>query len=175
MQFMNQRNERDEKIKLINDLLENDKNGINIDNLYFYEKEGEKILFQEKIKKKEKPTSEEVNNIFEILINCTSYIHKDFFKENYDIFKKPLFDMMDSLSSKEVRNYQKEVTELASNFFIKIKYLLSSNNNIPQMNMDEINLTLSLKMIKSQIFDKKIQGLKTIGKFIKNCSNEEDI
>ena len=200
MLFMNQKNEGEEKIKLINELLENDQNAINIDEFYLYEKGGNKnyilgkneekfsyyfalILkrmaddgyFEEMINiLKEKPTLEEVYNIFEILMNCTSYLHKEFLKENYEIFKKAFFDMMDSLSAKEMRNYQKEITELASNFFIKINYKLSSNHSIPQTNMDEINLVLSFKMIKSSIFDKKIQGLKTIGEFIKNYSNEED-
>ena len=71
--------------------------------------------------------------------------------------------MMDNLSSKEIRNLQKEVTELASNFFIKINYTLSQNKQLKTEDMDEINLTLALKMIKLSILDKKIQGLNTIG------------
>ena len=200
MIIIDQNNEGEERIKLINDLLENDQSTKNIDELYLYEKDGKKNFILGKDKEnfcyyfalilkrmaddgyfeeminilKEKPTLEEVKNIFEILMNCTSYIHKDFFEENYDIFQKSFFDMMESLSSKEMRNYQKEITELTSNFFIKIKYILSSNNSITQTNLDEMNLALSLKMIKSSIFDQKIQGLKTIGEFIKKCSNEED-
>jgi hypothetical protein len=82
--------------------------------------------------------------------------------------------MMDSLSSKDMRSsFQKEVVDLANNFFIKINYIISKNKNIQNLDMNDINLTLALKMLKSSIFDKKIQGLKSIGELINNISGEE--
>ena len=189
----------EERIKMMTKLLENDKIEKNIDDLYYYEKDNQinyiigkdtenfsyyfakflKILgdngyFEEMINiLKDHPIAEEINNIFFILMNCTSYIHKEFFRQNYQIFKNAFFDMMDTLSSKEMKTLQKEVTELAKSFFIKINYTLSENKALKSEDMNEINIILSLKMIKSSIFDKKIQGLKDIGDYIKTISDEE--
>ena len=199
MTIMNQKTEGEEKMKMYNEILKNDQNETNIDNLYLYEKDGKKNIIIGKnndnfyyyfallLKKmadngyfeemmnilKDKPTVEEVYNIFFILMYCTSYIHKDYFQENYNIFKKAFFNMMDNLSSKEVRNLHKEVIDIINSFFIKINYVISPNKNIQKTNIDEMNLELSIKMIKSSIFDKKIQGLKGIGEFINKCPNEE--
>ena len=199
MSLMNQKTEGEDKMKLINELLEKDNNEAYIDEFYLYEKDGKKnnIIGKDKenfsyyfailLKKidddgffeeminilKESPTVEEVYNIFYILMNSTSFIHRDYFKNNYNVFKNAFFNMMDNLSSKELRNLQKELSELGSNFFLKINYVMSPNKINPATN--EINLILSLKNIKSSVFDKKIQGLKSFGEYISNCSNEEDI
>ena len=107
-------------------------------------------------------------------MNFTSYIHRDFYKENCDIFKNAFYDMMENLSSKEIRFSQKEVIDLSTNFLVKINYLLFPNKNNSKNYIDEINLTLALKMIKSSVFDKKIQGLKSISEQIKNSSDENE-
>ena len=190
----------EEKLKIMTEFLENDKNEKEIDELYLYEKDGQKNYiigkgkdnfsyyfakllkimadngnFEEMINiLKDKPTPDEIYNIFFILMHCISFIHKGYFNENYNIFKNAYFDMMDSLSSKDMRSsFQKEVVDLANNFFIKINYLISKNKNIQNLDMNDINLTLALKMLKSSIFDKKIQGLKSIGELINNISGEE--
>jgi hypothetical protein len=188
----------DERIKIIMDSIENDKCNKNDDDLFYYEKDGKKnkiigkdnenfsYYFAKLLKTmddngyfdkmidilKDKPTVEDLYNIFSILMNCTSYIHKDFYKENYDIFKDAYFKVMDNLSTKEMRNVQKEVKEMTGNFFMKINYLISPKED-SSLFMDEINLISSLKMIKSSIFDKKIQGLKAIGEYINSISDEE--
>ena len=197
MLIMNQKTEGEEKLKLMNEILENDKNDENgIEDLYLFEKDGQKnyiigkykdsfsyyfaILlkrmaddgyFEEMIKiLKEKPNAEELYNIFFILMNCTSYMHKDFYKLNYDIFKNAFYNIMDNLSSKDMGSLQKELVELSNNFFIKINHLLNSSKN---EDTNEININLAFKMIKSSIFNKKMQGLKNICEFIKNISEEE--
>ena len=193
------RSDGDERVKIMTEFLENDKNEKKIEDMYFYEKEGQKnyiigkeddnfcYYFAQLLKKladdgefenminilKDKPTIDELYTIFFILMNSSSYIHNEFFKENFDIFKNSYYEMMINLSSKEMRTSQKEMEDLAGNFFVKISYLISPNKNSQKVYMDEIRLTLSLNMIKSSIFDKKIQGVKTIGEYIKNISDEE--
>ena len=188
----------EDRIRMMTELLENDKVIKKIDDEYFYEKENKinyivgkdsddfsyyfsKLLkliadngyFEEMLKiLKEKPSAEEIYNIFYILMNCTSYLHKEYFKRNYELFKEAYFDMMDNLSTKEIKNMQKEITELCNKFFIKINYTLSDNKTMKKEVMDDINLTLNLKMIKSSKFDKVIQGLKFIGDYIKTISDD---
>ena len=194
----NQKNSGEEKLKLMTELLENDRNEKNIEDYYLYEKDGKinyiigkdtdnfSYYFAKLLKKmadngffeemldilKDKPTAEELYNIFYILMNCSSFIHKEYFKRNYMIFKNAFLDMIENLSSKEMRSFQKEVTDLASNFFITINYTISQNKNSKNEDMDEIYLTLAFRMIKSSIFDKKIQGLKTLGEYINNSTDE---
>ena len=194
-----QNSNSDERLKIMTEYLENDKSSKSIDELYFYEKDGHKNYiigkdnekfsyyfakllkimadngnFEEMIKiLKEKPTVEEIYNIFYILMNCIPFIHIDFYKENYNIFKNAFFYMMDNLSSKEMRSLQKEVKELANNFLMKINYELSPNKKMSKEFLDDIYLTLSFKMIKSSIFDKKIQGLKTLGEYIKTSRDKD--
>ena len=189
-----------EKLKLLTEILENDRNTENTEEFYFYEKDGKKnyiigkeikgfsyyyaILlkkmaddgyFEESIKiLKDKPTSDEIYNIFFILMNSTSYIHRDFFKENCEIFKNAFYYMMENLSSKEIRFLQKEVIDFSSNFLVKVNYIISPNKNSSKNYMDEFNLTLALKMIKSSVFDKKIQGLKSISEQINNSHDENE-
>ena len=197
LSIMNQKTEGEEKIKIMTDLLKNDKDDENnIEDLYLFEKDGKKnyiigkdpdnfyYYFAILLKRmaddgyfekminilKEKPNQEELYNIFYILMNCTFYIHKDFYKINYEIFKNAFYNMMENLSSKDMRSFHKDVIELANNFFIKINHLIYHNK---MWDMNEINLTLAIKMIKSPIFDKKMQGLKSLGELLKNASEEE--
>ena len=196
----NNKSEGTEKLKLLTEILENDKNTESTEESYFYEKDGIKnyiigkdikdfsyyyaILlkkmaddgdFEEMINiLKDKPTVEEIYNIFFILMNSTSYIHSDFYKENCDIFKNAFYDIMENLSSKEIRFSQKEVIDFSTNFLVKVNYILSQNKNSSKSYIDEINLTLALKMIKSSVFDKKIQGLKSISEQIKNSSDANE-
>ena len=196
----NNKSEGTEKLKLLTEILENDKNMESTEEFYFYEKDGNKnyiigkdvkdfsyyyaILlkkmadeghFEEMINiLKDKPSVDEIYNIFFILMNSTSYIHSDFYKENCDIFKNAFYYIMENLSSKEIRFSQKEVIDFSTNFLVKVNYILSSNKNSSKNYLDEINLTLALKMIKSSVFDKKIQGLKSISEQIKNSSDENE-
>ena len=62
--------------------------------------------------------------------------------------------MIDNLPTKEIRNIQKEITELSNNFFIKISYILSENKTMKTEVMNDSNITLNLKMINSSILDK---------------------
>ena len=195
----NHNSECEDKLTMMTKLLKEESNESNNDDFYFFEKDNKinyiigkndenfsfyfaKLLklmadngcFEEMMKiLNDKPTSDEIYNIFFILINCTSYIHKEFYRKNMKFFKEAFFNMMDNLSSKEIRSFQKEVIELANNFFYKINYLLSENKKMKKEDLEDINLNISLKMIKSSIFDKKIQGIKKICDFIKTISDEE--
>ena len=190
----------EDRIRMMTELLKNDEaEKIIIEDLYFYEKDNQinyiigkdpenfsyyyaKLLkliadkgyFEEMINiLKDKPSVDEVSNIFYILMNSASYVHKEYFKRNYELFKEAYINMMDNLTSKEIKTIQKEIIELSTGFFLKINYTISNNKTMKTEIMNDINLVLNLKMIKSSKFDKVIQGLKFIGDYIKTLSDDD--
>ena len=191
-------NGAEEKIKNMTEMLIYEQEDSDEDDKYFYEKNGEKnyILaknneeysyyfakllkmmeglghFEEIIKfLKEKPNAVEIYNIFYILKKCIPFMHKDFFKENEELFKTAFLDTIESLSSKDIKTIQKEFIDFSVDFLTKINFIISGEKNL-QKNKD-IKFELSIRLIKSSIFDKKIQGLKMLSEFIKINSDEED-
>jgi len=66
-------------------------------------------------------------------------------------------DTIGSLTSKEVKILQKEFIDYSLGFLSRVDYLLSGDKNSKK---NDVRLELSIKLIMSSIFDKKIQGLK---------------
>ena len=129
------------------------------------EQEGD---FEEFIKILEnKPNSDEIINIFNILLSSMDYIHIDYFEENKKIFKDSFMNYINNLDDQYLRNIPTNIIEIGTNF-LKIIF----NNNIEE----EINLNISLKMITSTLFDKRSQGIKTLNEYIrKNESNKDEL
>ena len=114
-----------------------------------------------------KPNIEEITNIFNILLSSMDYIHEDYFEENKKIFKDSFMNYINNLDDKNLRNIPTNIIEIGTNF-LKIIF----KNNIEE----EINLNISLKMIKSSIFDKRKQGIKTLNDYIsKNEGNQDEL
>ena len=66
---------------------------------------------------------------------------------------------------------QKEFIDYPLGFLSRVDYLLSGEKN-PKKN--DVRFELSIKLIKSSIFDKKIQGLKMLSEFIKTKLETEE-
>ena len=120
----------------------------------------------------DKPNSIELYNIFFILIKSDPFLHKDYFKENSEIFKTAFFDTVESLTSKDIKIVQKEFIDYSINFLSRVNYIISGEKNSKKNK--EIKVELSIKLIKSSIFDKKIQGLKMLTEYIKINSEPEE-
>ena len=195
-----QDNSAEEKIKNLTEMLCYEKDGSDEDEKYFYEKDGKKnyILaknndeynyYYAKLLKmmeeagyyeemitflKDKPNMIELYNIFYILIKSDPFLHKDYFKENNDVFKSAFFDAVESLTSKDIKIVQKEYIDYSISFLSRVNYIISGEKNSKKNK--EIKVELSIKLIKSSIFDKKIQGLKMLTEYIKiNLEPEEKI
>ena len=197
LSFQAQNNQSEERIKSMTDLLCYEKDDSNEDELFYYEKDGKKnyilgknndefkyyyVLLLKKMEEegmfdeiisflKDKPNMVELYNIFFIIEKSDRFLHIDFFKENKELFKKAFLDTIGSLTSKEVKILQKEFIDYSLGFLSRVDYLLSGEKNSKK---NDVRLELSIKLIMSSIFDKKIQGLKMLSEYIKsNLETEE--
>ena len=196
-------NDEKTEIKLMNEKLTNDTD-VEIDNYYYYEVNGKKnyILAKNKncyyyfvrflkmieIEKgfdkfieilKNEPNTEEIYNIFYMLTYSFPYLHKEFFRENSEIIKTSLINYINGLKEKEMINLPKDLINIVSDLLYKInedsedKEKDESEKNKMSL-YDEITLTLSIKTIKTNIFDRRLQGIKALNEYIeKNEKNKE--
>ena len=189
-------NETNNEMKIMNEKLENI-TYISVDQFYNYELNGKKnciigknkdflIYFAIFLKKvdnegsytkfieilKDKPNTEEIYNIFYILLQSFPYLHIDYFKENSSIMKDALVNYINNLDNKEMRNLPKNLIEIVSDLFKKIQ-TFSADKDFSDI-YDEMTLALSIKTIKTSIFDRRLQGIKALNEYIeKNKDNEQ--
>ena len=196
-------------IKVMNDKLEEETEGLinNIDDFYYYEKDGKKnyVLGKPKdfryyyasfLKKLEEngffpkfieilensPNYEEIYTIFFMFTYMLNYVHKNYFEENFSKIKDSLMEFINNLNEKAMRNLPKDLIEIVSNFlkevnnsFVNKSSFLESQKQNPFSDLYcEISLSLAMKAIKTSIFDKRLQGIKTLNDYInKNKDNKE--
>ena len=129
---------------------------------------------------KNQPNTEEIYNIFYILFYCFPYLHPKYFEENSNIIRDSLKNYINNLKEKDMRMMPKDLIEIISKLLYKINENRENKSdkfeeNKTSLNLyDEITLTLSMKTIKTSIFDKRLQGIKSLNEFIeKNQKNEE--
>ena len=192
------KNNAEERIKNMTKMLCYEKDDSDEDEIYFYEKDGKKnyilgkkvddfaYYFGKLLKMmekegyfdefisflKDKPNMIELYNIFYIIIKCEAYLHIDFFKENNELFRTAFLDTVETLSSKDIKYVQKDYIESSIDFLTKVDYIISGKKNFTK---NDIRFRLSIKLIKSSIFDKKIHGLKMLTEHIKSNLDQEDI
>ena len=190
-------------MKLMNDQLVNDTN-IYVDDYYYYEKDGKKNYILGKSKEcyyymalylkllekegvftkfmeilQNQPNSEEIFNVFFFLVSMHPYLHKDYFVENCDIIKNSLKTYINNLNEKEMRNMPKGLSSVISTLLFK---LIEQKTDDPDKEKiltdlyDEITLTFSIKTIKTSIFDRRLQGIKSLNDYIeRNKKNQKDL
>ena len=128
---------------------------------------------------KDKPTTEEIYNIFYILTYCFPYLHKDYFKQNDDIIKNSLIRYINDLKEKEMRNLPKDLINIVTNLLYNInEYNKGENDDNKKDSInsyDEVAITLSLKTIKTSIFGQRLQGIKTLIEFIEQNQKNKDV
>ena len=196
-------NDEKNPLKLLYDKLTND-TSISIDDFYNYEVDGKKnyILGKDNqffyyyacllklIEKdngfpefieilKDKPNTEEIYTVFYILTCCFPYLHKGYFIENSNILKTSLLDYINNLNEKEMRNLPKDLTMIILALLNNISEFNTSENEDDKSNSiniyDEVAITLSLKTIKTSIFDRRLQGIKALNDFIEKNEKNKDI
>ena len=197
-------NEKINQMKIMNEKLQNDTE-ISIEELYDYETNGKKnciigkdkdfvcyyALFLKKMENegsfnefieilKNEPNAEEIYNIFFILSNAFPYIHSGYFKENSKIIKDSLIKFINNLDNKEIRNLPKDLIDIISDLLKKIQNYNTDENSDNKENetldlYEEINLTLSTKIIKTSIFDRRLQGIKSLNEYIEKNNNNPKI
>ena len=198
--YNNNNSESNDPMSLMNEKLENDTE-ISTEELYNYEVNGKKnciigsnkdfkiylAVFLKKLENEgmfskfieilnNKPNVEEIYHILYVLLNSFSYIHKDYFKENSILIKNALINFIDGLDDKEMKNLPKDLNDIILQFLKKISSYITSQNNEKELSdlIDEITLTLSMKTIKTSIFDKRLQGIKALNDYIEKNKKNKD-
>jgi ubiquitin carboxyl-terminal hydrolase 9/24 len=121
---------------------------------------------------KEKPCSgDTIYCIFYILNQILPFFHKDYLKEIGITLKSNIFEYLNTISEKEMRNLKKETTDY---IFKVLKTVLNFTEGADQRNklLENINLNLSIKLLKTTFLDKRIQAVKTIMDIIKSMKND---
>lgn len=161
------------------DLTTNKKNYIigNLENFSYYyalllEQFAKEGGYEEIIKTlQNKPTSDEMFNIFSILRASLGYLHKDFFVEYGEIIDKSVFEFINELPANDMRNLKKDLIDL----IIKVLSLIRKITNQSGGKLSELAIAISLKMIKTSIFDKRLQGVKSLNDYIKSNRDKEEV
>ena len=117
---------------------------------------------------KEKPSNEELLTIFTILLNSFDYIIPHYFEENKEIFKTAFFEYIESLNDEEIDNLSNNLIEISTNFLKKLY------SNIDEENIEEeIVLNISFKFIKTALFEKKLEGVELLNKYLNSNNTNE--
>ena len=127
----------------------------------------------------DKPQSEEIYFSIYILFFSLSYLHVQFLSENIEKIEKGIINYINDLNSNEIRNIHKNFMDLIS-VFLKETYRWIQEDNYNELTekkinlfLDELTLTLSLKMLKTSIFDKRLQGIKSLNTYITENKKDE--
>ena len=135
----------------------------------------------------EKPDSEEIYTIFFILYNCFNYIHIDFFKEKAPILKTTVLEFINNLDDKEMKKIPNDFRNIVTDLLEKINKakLIDNSDKATEENKNEnenenedffyeITLSLSLREIKTNTFNLRLNGIKDLDEFIeKNKKNKK--
>ena len=120
---------------------------------------------------KNEPNNEETLTIFTIILNSLNYIHNQYIDENKEIFKTAFDNFINSLNDENIKNLNKNLIESMTKIFE------DDNNyeeNLIEKEFEEgIILNLAIKKIKTDFFDKRLQGIKLLNEYINKNKNNE--
>ena len=189
IQKMNYELENDGKTNEINDdLLFYEKNGKknyiigkNESFSYYYalflKKLADENVFEEFIKIiNNNPNSEELYTILYTLYYALPYLHNQYLIENLNNFRNGILNFIDNLNTNDIRNLSRNLIEMIIKFLKKLSNILKldendncecdQNKKNEILIFDEITIRISIKMLKTSIFDKRMQGIKTLNEYI---------
>ena len=125
------------------------------------------------------PTIDEISIFFCILLNCTPFIHKQYYNENYKTFETAVLKVINNESEKN--NMTKSIFYSFVFFLVKIHFLINKNKidrydesiNLNEY-IDELLLKVGLEMMKSQTFKIREIGLDMILECVNYSVDEEE-
>ena len=123
----------------------------------------------------DKISNENIYLVFYILNISLPYLHKTYLLDNYTTITQSALKYIDNLSSNEIRNLKKEISDIIIEVISKIQSRLCINNNNNSANssnsfniVDEFTMKIIIKMINSSIFDKRLHGVKLLNDYLKS-------
>ena len=146
----------------------------------FWKKLADDNVFEEFIKiLNNKPNGEELYTILQTIYCAFPYLHKQYLIENVDNFKNAILNFINNLDTKEIRNMPKNLPEIFFKFLKSINEILIQENSVADnqsivKTIEEISINLSIKMLKTSIFDKRMQGIKSLTEFINDNESKEE-
>ena len=132
----------------------------------------------------EKLSSENIYLVFYIINISLPYLHKNYLIDNYTSLTQSALKYIDNLSSNEIRNLKKEISDIIIEVITKIQSRLGKetiaklthNNNETDFSIvDEFTMKIVIKMINSSIFDKRLQGVKLLNDYLKSNKDNDTI
>ena len=120
------------------------------------------------------PNKEELFTIFTIYSNALNYTHPEYFQNNKEILKNAFMNYIRHLDNNEFQNVPRDLAELATTFILKLYEKDHPKENKQKSNIEEeVNLNVAFKMIKTDNFDKRLNGLKLLTDYIYRYQNDE--
>ena len=130
----------------------------------------------------DKISNENIYLVFYILNISLPYLHKTYLLDNYTTITQSALKYIDNLSSNEIRNLKKEISDIIIEVISKIQFRLcinnNSNNNTSNNSfniVDEFTMKIIIKMINSSIFDKRLHGVKLLNDYLKSNKDNDVI
>ena len=130
----------------------------------------------------DKISNENIYLVFYILNISLPYLHKTYLLDNYTTITQSALKYIDNLSSNEIRNLKKEISDIIIEVISKIQFRLCINNNNSSNTsnnsfniIDEFTMKIIIKMINSSIFDKRLHGVKLLNDYLKSNKDNDII
>ena len=123
---------------------------------------------------RENPTLDEIKTIFCILINCHAFIHKEYFKQFYNVFEGAVLRLIENENEKN--NMRKKDFDFFIFFLVKIKYIINTYSFDFSLSeqIDELYIKLGIKMFKSNIYNIRDIGLNMLLECINYSLDDEE-
>ena len=107
-----------------------------------------------------------INLTFYIISNCCHLFHRDYVKELAPVVKDNIFEFLNKMSMDQLRNIKKETLESINKV---LKYLLTKTLSKQESDavLENFSINFSLRMIKTEYFDKRKQAVMNLCEIIK--------
>ena len=120
-----------------------------------------------------RPMPELVHFIFFVFSNCGPTFHKEFVKQLGPQLQTKIFRYLYDMNQNELRNIKKDTLDIITKvlrFYLGLTLGSDERNRI----IEEFSITFSLKMIKTNFLEKRIQAVKNLVEIIRVSKLDKD-
>jgi len=120
-----------------------------------------------------RPSPELVHFIFFVFSNCGATFHRDYVKQLGPQLQSKIFKYLNDLNQNELRNIKKDTLDIITKvlrFYLGLTLGSEERNRI----IEEFSITFSLKMIKTNFLEKRIQAVKNLVDVIRSSKADKE-